>query len=612
MTSITFLGGGVFSELPSSSGVDTGILPVAIDGREFLVDLTTGRYRRSNVDVLRTRTNSGANENLLLEPEVWRTVRQTLHEGAGQSERDRADSSDARFHASKNIDPWEMWRLTLLHGTELVTSDTSSDLLCISVNSGVVTIGGTTLSYYTDFGSAPSTVTLPSAAVAHATDGQTVYIGHANGDVTAVTTPGLSASTFVTLPSAPDMLAYMKGMLVAGTGPDLYDISSGLATANELFFSHPLADHTWVAGTDGLAAGYLLGGQGSKWMVYWVGVLDDASTFKPPVVAAPLPDGEVGYGLGSYLGNVLIGTSLGVRFAAPSGDNTLVYGRLIRTNAPVTSFEGEDRFVWFGIGGAAARDLRYPLVQPEAGLARLDLATFTSELTPAFAADLVAVSDPSGTATSVAALDGRLAFVLPGTGLYAETDEYASEGWIMDGNITFNVQDAKVGLYMNMVTEPLQGEIEVQATYDGGDTPTVLFQLAGQGAVTSGNHYIGRQFRSIETTAYLRPSADGMGAPVITYAEIRALPAIGSAHQWEIPLVVTSGSNWENSRKSHNIRDELDSILQLVETGRVFDFREGTRKERCFATKYEWFPTSMVEDEGMWQGVCVLTIRSIR
>lgn len=595
------------SERLASSGIDASFLPVSIDGREYLVDLTTGRYRRSNVDVLKTKTNQAFNENLLVEPEVWRSVRETMHEGAGQTDRDRENSSNARFHTSKNVDVWDKWRVRLLPATTELRDSSESTLVCISVANGLAVIDGTTVAWYDAPDATPTTTTATSTPLSWTTDGASLYLALSGGAIEKITLPGLTKSTFVTMPGTAGTVAYIKGMLVASHGPDLYDISSGAATANELFYTHPLADHEWRSGTDGLAAGYILGGQGSRWMVYWLAVKDDASTFNPPVVAAPLPEGEIGHGLGSYLGNVLIGTDRGVRFAAPSGDNTLVYGRLIETNGPVTSFTGEDRFVWFPVGGATARDDRAPLYQPEAGLARMDLSTFVADMTPAYAADLVAAGEPSVTASSVASLAGKRVFSVPGEGVFIESDEKAASGWVKDGRITMGVQDPKVGLYMTVVTEPLDGQVSIDAMYDDGSGLTVLV-MSGDGSVTSGNHYLGRRFRSVRTTLNLvKGTGDG---PVVSYVELRAVPSVGAAHQWEVPLLLAADINYEDARFGRYLRQDVDTLLQLVESARVFTFREGELSHQVYASGYEWYPTSIVDDE--WQGVLVLKMRSIR
>lgn len=594
------------SELESRSGEDTFTKPVSLDGREYMIDLTSGRYRRSSVDVLKTKSNATPNENLLLEPEVWRVARHTMHEGAGQSERDKEDSSSARFFASRNIDPWDKWRLTLLKGTSLVAASTETNLTCITVQAGLFLLNGSTLSLYSAWDSAPLSVTLLEPPLAWTTNGVVLYLAYESGLVTRLDPSSMTEETFVTLPGTPGLVEHVKGLVVASVGGALYDVSSGVADDTTKFYEHPVAGHTWVAGTDGLAAGYLLGGQGDRWMVYWLAVTDDGSSFSAPVVAAPLPSGEIGTSLGSYLGNVLIGTSGGVRFASPSGDNTLVYGRLIRTGSTVHSFAGSDRFVWFGIGGATPDDTT--LAQQEAGLARMDLSTFTAELTPAYATDLTADVDSS--VSSVAILDGRLMFTVPGVGLYAESDDYASEGWLRDGFISMGVEDQKMALYMNMVTLPLAGSIEVFGSFDGGADQVQLLTLEGEGSVTSGNHYIGRAFRTMDTIMYLRPGVSG--APVITYAELRAVPVTGAAHQWEVPLLIASATTWENSVQGPDVVGDLDVVLQLVESGRLFNFREGRRREACYATKYEWYPTSITGGSSEWQGVCVVTLRSVR
>lgn len=595
-------------------GRDTGVYPVSIDGREYMVDTASGLYRRFSVDLLRTRQNRVPNENLLLEPEVWRSMVESWHQGAGQTRKDRESSLPYRYFASKNIDPWDQWGIGLLRETAPLASTPGETVRVYAVPQRLVLVGTDTVHTFPDLDPATeSTIALPSPALSSTSDGQNIHVLCADDTVYLVDPVAETVTAEVTLPAPGSLVAYVKGFLVAAVGPALYDVSSGVADDTTLIYSAPLGGHRWVAATDGLAAGYLLGGQGDKWFAYWITVRDDAATLNPPVVAAPLPEGEIGYSLGSYLGFVLIGTDKGVRFCTPAGDNTLTYGRLVVTDSPVTDFEGQDRFVWFGIGGHP-RDLDEPLRQPEAGLARMDLSTFTAPLTPAYAADLVArdVTDVEGVGAYVTTYQGRRVFSTDGA-VYMETGSYAGEGWLTEGVFNQAVRDRKIALYVSVSCEPLPDgtAVSTSVAFDSTSYPDPQVRIDAPGSVASGNVDLeGVRYEGMLARHML--SSDGSATPRLTRFEERSTPVIGRAHEWQVPLLVFDGMFWEDVTFSRDVRADVDHIISLVENGRVFTYREGGQTYDCFSPGYEWRPEKLTSDGESWQGVLILRVRQVR
>jgi hypothetical protein len=603
-----------YFEAGASVDKDTGIFPVSVDGKEYLIDTASGMYRRFNVDVLRTRQNQTPNENLLVEPEVWRSMVDSWHFGAGQTRKDREDSQPYRYFSSKNIDPWSKWGVSLLRETALL-GDFGPMCIVVSTRDALAVIDGTgTLTTFDETFTQTGTATLSGTPQDVATDGKTVYV-LTDADLLDEVPLDTRTVTSTAVPAGANMVAYVKGFIVLGVDNALYDFSTKVADGTTLIYSAPLAGHRWVDATDGLAAGYLLGGQGDKWHAYWITVRDDAATLNPPVVAAPLPEGEIGYSLGSYLGFVLIGTDRGVRFCTPAGDNTLTYGRLVITDTPVVDFEGQDRFVWFGIGDRP-RDFDEPLRQPEAGLARLDLSTFTSPLTPAYSSDLVAHDgvDVTGMGTYVVTWAGRRVFATALGPVFYETDLYAQEGWLTEGVFNQGVRDQKIALYGLVSCEPLPGgAIRTQLSDDSTDYPPPQITVQAPGSVTSGNvDLAGTRFDGMVVRHTLVPTDDRSETPRLTRFEFRSVPVVGKAHEWQVPLLIFGGINWGDATYSRDTSEDLQHLLTLVETGRLFTYREGNKEHRCFSPGYEWRPEKLTEDGQSWQGVLILRIRSIR
>ena len=613
---------------PEGPASDIGFLPVAIDDREFIVDLTSNRYRRTLVEVLRSRQNTQPNESLLLSPEVWRTTVESWHQGAGQTRKDRDDSLPYRFFASKGVNVWNKWGITLLPKTITVTDDVVGDTQMIATPSGIYIVDtfGSRMRYVTDLGTMTTqTISLPANVIDMTTDGTSVYAALSDLSVKKIT--GATVTQFCDLPAGPTMIVHLKGLLVAACGPALYDISLGVNITDDTYLidRHPLATHEWRDACDGLAAGYIIGGQGKRWKVYSITVRDDASTFNPPVVAAPLPEGEEAISIGSYLGYVLVGVDKGIRFCVANGDASLTYGRLIYTGSPVIGMEGEDRFVWFGIGGRQANNVQ-ALMQSGGGLARLDLSTFTAPLTPAYASDIYAHDDPFAPAMTPVTFQDRRVFGVRGSGVYAQDTVPVDEGVLQEGVINQQSRDEKIGLYAQVSCEPLRGAIYTTLADDSLVLPTDDPQVRVEAfnAVTSGNvDLLGLRFDGLVVEHRLRMTAlpapnvdDGTerldNTPRMTRFELRTWPVPGRAHEWTIPIIVTDSINYLNATSGRSPKEDLDHLLALIESGRTFTFRELNREHRCFAMNYEWFPTHESQLAGEFNGVFVLTVRSIK
>ena len=156
---------------------DYGRHPVAINGQEYMVDLTLNAYVRRSVQVLRTRQNAQPNENLLLEPEVWRTTVESWHQGAGQTRADRNESLPYRFYSSRGIDPWDEWGISLLNATELASdAGGAQDGLLLATFDRIWFASGDTLTQWESGYANEQTETLPGSVVSAVTDGNHLFV----------------------------------------------------------------------------------------------------------------------------------------------------------------------------------------------------------------------------------------------------------------------------------------------------------------------------------------------------------------------------------------------------------------------------------------------------
>jgi hypothetical protein len=122
----------------TTSTLVPAVLPCAINGRPYLCEPT---YKRETLPVIRQQADTGEapGEHSLNPQGLWRRSRETFHHGAGQVFCDAKDSDEARFRASKGIDPWTRGELSLLNKTVKVWSSANTNLALLALNGSLGT-----------------------------------------------------------------------------------------------------------------------------------------------------------------------------------------------------------------------------------------------------------------------------------------------------------------------------------------------------------------------------------------------------------------------------------------------------------------------------------------
>lgn len=591
--------------------------PIAIDNRPFLIDTESQQFSRRSVQLLNTQNQDGKGDVSSIPPEVWRRNAESWHLGAGQDRLDRQDSLPHRYEDSRHIDPWKEFGFSLLPETEKLRTFTTSDHSFVQVVQNTYLFAG-----YGNQGwwwdnidtNVPTAVSFAENIVAVTSDGNDMYVLLASGAIQQVPPMAASGTSFASVPLAHEergTLFYMKGWLVAGAENVLYQVVQGSATA---IVTHHQASWTWRAGCDGLSVGYVLGGAGDKWTISKIGLKQDATGLEPPIVAASLPDGEIGYALASYLGYVMVGLNTGWRFCMPAADGSLTYGQLVTTDAPVECFEGQDRFVWYGMSETAGM-LRMP--GDTSGLGRADLSNFTSPMTPAYARDIDAGGTVTGRVGSCATFDvsaqdrGRRVFTVDGVGLFAETRTLCPTGWLTQGSMTFGTADRKRGLYVMATHDPLMGEVFVDASVDA--TPwTQVGSDDFEGSMSMGNAPQRRPFYLTNVRYRLERSAtDHTLGPRMTRMEYRAIPIVGTTTEWVVPILLSEQITWSNASQARSVIDDYEFLVGLVDERRRFIYREGTKRWILYAIDFDWRPTKVTQAADTFQGTFHLVCREL-
>lgn len=591
-------------------------LPISVNGRGFLVDLseTLGyyyRYRQTSVNLLNTQQAQSGGDQAQTPPEVWRRSIETWDGGAGQSQYDREASQPTRFRTSRNVDVWEPWQLSLLHTTTLLhTLPAGVSYLERVGTSRLVAAAGVDLFWWgTDYTAVPTHDVSAASILDVCTDGAALYTLCSDGKVYRWTAPGTSSvfATGVSVVAGRMLLRYLKGYLVVASGSSLYDVSTGTPA---LVYTHPLAAYTWRDACEGANAAYLLGGQGDRWQVHAMQPADDGTTFNPPSPAGPIPDGEVGQCLDSYLGYLFVGTQTGWRFGATDNSGLSVnFGRLVDDGASVHCFEGQDRFVWYGRDGVSA--------DSPAGLGRAALNTFTSPLTPAYASDIESDQN-TGTVRRVKTVGlstagvGQRVFTVDGVGVYLESANLAPTGWLRTGVVSMNTSDPKQGLYAQLYYDPLHGSVDLDAYYDRSETPVDLVLSVVGGAIASGKVSVAKEFNTFEARFTLaRDTTDPTAGPTVTRFELRVLPVAGRSTEFRIPIVITELLTWGGVSQARRPAEDVAWLRNLTDTRVPFVYRIGKLRYQVYAYDFAWLPDKQDDITQDLQGTFVLIAREL-
>lgn len=599
---------------------------VAVDGRRYLLDTKSGQYGREGIDVLQQRNTNNQRDTLLLPQDVWRQQMESWHQGAGQTNLDREEALPYRFSRSFGIDPWTRYEFSLLNETKQLLPLAGPSPAWVQVHNGqLATIEDDTITWLETPESAPVALTVGlAAAISMTYDGDAIITLHDDGEVFETKNATTTAKRTVTPPTgttpAPNpiadatFIAYAKDYLIVGVGNQLWDIT---ATQAKLIYTSPVTGFTWKGAAEGNQAIYVIGGVGDKHVIHRLGVKQDGTGLQPAVTAGTLPDGEIGVSIGSYLGYIFIGTDKGVRMASAVASADLVLGALIPTGKPVYGFEGQDRFVW--VTGSEVNpvpshgetvDFKGPAL---CGLFRADLSTFTvTELTPAYATDLVAPGQSGKIVRSVTTWNGKRAFSVDGGGVYLETDNLVRAGWLENGRVSFSVEDLKTGLYCQAKWEPLRGTVAIDISYDSA-RPIRVTNWGIRDSIRSGNVPLnGQQFSRVDVLYTLYRDAVQTDGPTFTRFELRARAVKGAASRWSLPIINHEELDLNGVIEARDVTDEFFRLMTLVETGKMFPLQEWGRTYYVVAKDFVWKPERLNLAGTGWQGVYTLVVEEVR
>lgn len=615
---------GSFSE-PFYSGTGTssevpGVYPIGLAGRGYMFDLKSNQYKRRSIPILRGQADVSnlPGEGAINPEDLWRRSQESWHSGAGQTYLDRVSGStslsrqfseSSQFRTSKGIDVWTKWQMSLLPDTVQARSSANTNLFLVNAGTRLYLTDGQSTYYTTDVTAGSVTWTAVTGTPAEtawgiASDGFNVYIGYAGANGVLRTDTGSGAAVNYVTSAASGPIGYVKGRLMLANDNVLYNITATGALPAPLL-THDNTAFRWVGFAEGPGQIYAAGFAGDKSLIYRTVIKPTGTALDIPVVAGELPDGEIIRSIQGYLGFIVVGTDLGVRFATIDGQGNLIFGQLIAAGV-CKCFEPQDRFVWFGWKNFDGMST---------GLGRMDLSLFTAPLTPAFASDLMVTGqgDVLSAATvfhGASALNRRV-FTVSGLGVYRQSDNKVASGTLDSGFMTYGIPDLKVGMYADTRTEPLPASTSIEAfisvdagafisigTDDTDDSVGKTFQVGQE---------LGRRFE-----LRLKLVGSTTVSPTVVRSTLRSYAAPNRGHQWVLPLLL-----YEDLVLPHGLqrpmvpRDELNFIDSLIADRRLVTYQEGEETHTVFVEDYEFTPYNPTRDGTHWNGTCVVSIKEV-
>lgn len=490
-----------------------------------------------------------------------------------------------QYGHSVGLNPWVNGQLTLLRSTSQRVADLSAnphfvlgyndgtDRYWSAVGSALKSDDGTTATAVT-WGGSGSIRSLTSDGTNYfAADGTGIYKGAGAGAGTLAWNTG----------SVNTVIRWVKGRLMAGIGPSVYELVGGspptLPTAK---MTHLNASWQWTdfaAGTNGI---YAAGFAGSQSAIYKF-VLDTSGTVPTlasgGVVTCQLPQGETVNCLTTYLGTFVgIGTSRGFRVGEIDTNGDISYGPLLfKVSGGVKSVAAYDRFFF-----AAATNA----IDNSSGLYRVDLGQIIQDqgaTSPLFAYATDLQAHVTGTVSAVTNFGNsdRMVFAVVGAGSYLESaSTLEATGYFQTGRIRYSTLEPKLFKSLSVKTPVLKGSLTASVTDPGGATTSILTITEG-GSAEIDDVLLAVPDRAVEWLQvrldYTRSTTDTTTGPTVAGWQLKALP--GSVRQRLITLPLSCfdreiGRSGQEYGYEGRAADVLAAFTQLAQAGDIVAFQD--------------------------------------
>lgn len=584
------------------------VFPVAIAGHAYMLDIGSNRFARAFEARLRdSQDSTNIPGEAAINPQgLWRRSQVSWHKGEGQQYGDTAEGLDTRFYTSKNVDVWTKGQLSLLPTTDVKLSSSETNLQMVVAGDYVYVADGQQLKRSTDLSTWTNITGGPAAAITClATDGYNVFVGYSGNGLKRTYTDVTTLATYISGSETYTNAAYVKGRLMVSHEGEIHNFTADVTTSHAhtsgVISEHPNEQFVYTGFAEGIGHIYAGGYVGGTSLIYRMAIKADGTALDVPTQAGALPIGEQIESMFGYLGYVMIGTNKGVRVATSDSNGDLVIGPTLETTDPVRCFTADGRFVWYGWTDFDGSSVT--------GLGRLDLSELVGVNEPAYASDLMAST--TGDVQAVVNWNGKRLFTVAGAGVYYESTDLASEGYIDTGTWRWGIPDRKFVAFVDFRTEPLNGDITMSCNLDNaGYEALAPFDTQGATEKSFDGPETGFGEAAFKVTL-TRDSTDATSGPVLTRWQVRAFPAPRRSELFSIPVLLHRKISRFGRDYYIDVMNELAYLRGLIDDARIVSYQEGYTSYRCVIENVEWTPIDAGEKPWEYDGTAVVTLRSL-
>jgi hypothetical protein len=572
------------SEVPSR-------LPVGIGGRGYVIDVP--RYQRETIDALRPPQDTGEQpgDRSLNTVGVWRQVISDWAYGAGQAFLDAADATQRRYRSSKGVDPSEDGILKLLHDTASLLAS-SSAAKCLAIGTRLYVSDGSDLKFAaSDTFASPTVVAQGDTIRDFTTDGDRYFCAIGTDIKTGAIGSAGAPTTFSTYDA--QLVQYALGRLIAAKTGELAEISAtGVATAIQTPFNQAAVFVAIVPAPTGIFVAYNTGDRGE---FLYIGINAATGALATALPAGELNDGEFIYAMAYYQGNMVLGTSRGIRVADIVQDRGLSPGPAIEVGGAVRCLEPQAEFCWFGWTNYDTGST---------GLGRLDLSLETEPNVPAYWSDLMATTQ--GNVISVCSFNDKRYFIVSGIGFYGESADLVPSGQALSGALRFDTFERKITVSVDVRHEPLEGTVALSVVNEMG-TETAAGTSSTQGSLGPPSTFSTNDANgeSLDIRVTLNRDADvATLGPRLQRWTLRSLTVPERTDSIMLPIIMKQKVMTPN--RGETTYDPLDEwrFLKSLEASRTPTlYQEGHNAETVIVDKVQVAPEMWSNDIHWFEGI---------
>lgn len=630
-----------FSEPFFRGGTTTSSVPepfhCAIAGHTYITE--PEKCHRQFLNQLRPVQAPGddVGETTLNPDNLWRRGSSSWHLGTGQLWRDSSKDADPhRFRASKGVDVWTPFQLSMLRSASTQkksAAGTNLRLISDPANGKAWLIDGVNVYVSTNPSNVSPTWTactgLPGGTITGGTfTGAHVYVAVANA-VYRVAAAGSTVFASWYNATAVTGLEYANGRLIAWNAADGSLFELGAAAARTVIFTHPQgASFTWDRVIGAPNAIYAAGHLSYNAEIYRTDVTDATGALSAPKLSATLTN-EIVTALAVESGYVILATKQSdgigrIRLCQIVNPLYATGGALLvgpdmfaqlsqRPGIAIDALRSVGRYVYFSWANLDANCT---------GVGRFDMATFTQPLVPAYATDQMAGA--AGTPVQGAVLDiaydatsDQLWLAVSGAGLYGTTGATTlmAENYLDTGRIRYDLLDLKVFATLDLRVVPVAGTaVSLTLTRDDGYVAPALNYTGGGTGPSSPLTLDHSSGEWADLRVVLTASGGGL-SPKLSWWLLQSIPVPKALEEIVVAIIMRDFVEANPSEAAvtvpFDVEMELDYLRSLVASRSIVSFQSGGRIEDVYVNNMEQVPDRLSLGNRHWLGLVQVQLKTI-